>query len=260
MPEWLKDLLDLFKPKPPGPSPGPRPNVQTLQYAPGLSLDFASAGPGVKPLVILIHGGGWQSGERRRMHPYAPSLLAAGYHCASIDYRLAPANRWPSQREDAVKAYQYLMGRSESLGIDRTRVAVVGKSSGGHIGAMLAMTTSAYIRCLALVSAALDLNGVPTPKQDAALDALFGERRSPHLMADASPVNHVRRSVPPTLLIHGGSDTYVTPSQSATMRRALELAEVPNRFELVFGEDHTFSQAAQEKERAWIVQWFKEHL
>lgn len=264
MPAWLKSLLDLFSPSRPEPGPLPAGKMRTLEYAPGLKLDFASAGSGLRPLVILIHGGGWMHGTRANMRPYGPALLGAGYHVASIDYRLAPANKWPAQREDAVKAWEYLNGRTATLGIDPGRIAVLGKSSGAQIGAMLALTTYARIRCLSLVSGPLYLGEKPlaqmTSKQRQALEAEFGPSPSPKVLADASPVSFVTSSTPPTLLIHGQADPLVPYSQSVAMQRALDVAGVPNELHLLRGEDHQFTATAQQQERNWLVSWFRVHL
>lgn len=256
MTNWWSSIIDWFNPKP------PRPGVQTFtyDYTHRLQLDFASAGPGAKPLVLLIHGGGWSKEDRSNMKSYGPSLIRAGYHCASIDYRLAPDDRWPAQLHDAVQSYNFLLGRAQSLGIDKDRVSVVGKSAGGHIGAMMALTTQCRIKTVASTAGALDLRGEATRHQREILDAAFGPNPSPSYLAECSPVEHVRRGVCPFLLIHGMADPLVPHVASVNMQRMLEMCEVPNETHLLPGEKHTFSKAAMLKERELIVAWFSKHL
>jgi acetyl esterase/lipase len=93
------------------------------------------------PVVIFIHGGSLQAaGERRSSPAYqgvcAP-LVAAGIGCATIDYRLAPASRWPAMPDDVAAAVKWVKTNIASRGGDPGRVFLFGHSSGCELAAVV---------------------------------------------------------------------------------------------------------------------------
>jgi acetyl esterase/lipase len=92
------------------------------------------------PLVVFMHGGGWTSGSLDTYDWLASSIARdAGVVVASVDYRLAPAHRWPAAAEDSYAATVDLVSRGAELGADTSRVAVVGDSAGGNLAAVVAL-------------------------------------------------------------------------------------------------------------------------
>jgi acetyl esterase/lipase len=103
-----------------------------------------AAGP--KPLVIYIHGGGWNSGHTRHSgalanFPLAMAKFAAeGFVVASLEYRLTGEAPFPAQLQDARAAIRFLKANAAKYGIDPARVGVWGGSAGGHLAALAALT------------------------------------------------------------------------------------------------------------------------
>src|SRR5918993_4333174 len=95
-------------------------------------------GGGPHPLVILIHGGAWRDGHQHLYVQELGQLASLGYVATSISYRLTPTYRFPAAIEDVQCAIRFLRAKSDSLGIDPTRVALVGASAGGHLAALAA--------------------------------------------------------------------------------------------------------------------------
>ncbi|MGX1703087.1 alpha/beta hydrolase [Microbacterium sp. NPDC055357] len=95
---------------------------------------------GTPPLVVLIHGGGWTSGSLDT-YDWLGSSIASGVQAvvASLDYRLAPGARWPAAADDSYHAIVDLVGRGSELGVDASRLAVVGDSAGGNLAAVVAL-------------------------------------------------------------------------------------------------------------------------
>ena len=116
----------------------PKP-VETWQFAEPagepLRLDFYRSGTrDHAPCVIMVHGGGWDSGERGEFSEFNHFLAARGYAVAALDYRLAPNAPWPAQREDVGAALEYLRAHASELGVDprdRADRALGGRRVGG---------------------------------------------------------------------------------------------------------------------------------
>ncbi len=100
---------------------------------------YRPAGPGPHPLYLFIHGGGWCAGTVEERDPRCRAI-SAGAAClvASVDYRLAPENQYPTPLDDCEAALGWLLDRAGDLGIDPSRVAVGGESAGGNLAAALA--------------------------------------------------------------------------------------------------------------------------
>ena len=90
--------------------------------------------------ILHMHGGGYVSGSAFDLIP-AHRRLAMELDCVivSVDYRLAPETRFPGAIEDCYAALAWLAGEAEVLGIDRSRIGVMGESAGGGLAAALAL-------------------------------------------------------------------------------------------------------------------------
>ncbi|WP_240652068.1 alpha/beta hydrolase [Variovorax gossypii] len=94
----------------------------------------------VLPVLIYFHGGGFTVGNIRT-HDTLCRVLSAKSGCAvmSIDYRLAPAHKFPTASNDAWDAFQFIAKQGASLGLDPSRLAVGGDSAGGTLAAVCAI-------------------------------------------------------------------------------------------------------------------------
>lgn len=97
-------------------------------------------GTGPFPLYVFLHGGGWCQGTVDERDPRCRAI-SAGASCvvASVDYRLAPENTYPTPGEDCYAALTWLVDHADDLGVDRSRVAVGGESAGGNLAAVLCL-------------------------------------------------------------------------------------------------------------------------
>jgi len=117
--------------------PGFRPLRLDLYLAPG-----ATNKP--HPLVIFVHGGGWQSGHTRHSGAFADwpgvlaSLAARGYVVASVEYRLSGEAHFPAAIQDVKSAIRYLRAHSSEYRIDPARAVIWGGSAGGQLAALAA--------------------------------------------------------------------------------------------------------------------------
>lgn len=142
-----------------GRSPGHNPVTDLLLggVAPGVTLtDGVAAGavgplairvyrPGDAveaslPLVVNIHGGGWVLGSLDQSDWLCSNVAASvGAVVVSIEYRLAPAHRWPAAAEDCYSALVDIAARAGELGADPQRLAVMGDSAGGNLAAVVSL-------------------------------------------------------------------------------------------------------------------------
>ena len=212
---------------------------------------------GRRPAVLFVHGGGFVTGHSRMMgaekdFPARLAVLAAkGYVVASMEYRLAPKDRFPAQVRDAKAAVAWLRGHSEEYGIDPRRIAIWGSSAGGMIAASVG--TSCGVRDLDpestgaggsdnCVQAVADWFG-PTSADSDRLSAIYlGCLASLNCDADrmkaASPISHISRDDPPTQILHGDSDDLVPLAESKAFEQALRAAGVEVEFRVIEGAGH----------------------
>src|SRR5207244_2310928 len=79
-----------------------------------------------RPCIIVIHGGGWDSGDRRQLPELNHRLVALGYVVAAIDYRLAPRWQWPAPKVDTLAALAWLKANAGRLGCDAASFVLLG--------------------------------------------------------------------------------------------------------------------------------------
>ncbi len=92
------------------------------------------------PVLVWYHGGGWVLGSLDSVdHTCRELANTANCLVVSVDYRLAPENKFPASPDDCVAAYQWVLANAESFGGDPRRVAVGGDSAGGNLAAVVCL-------------------------------------------------------------------------------------------------------------------------
>jgi len=218
-----------------------------------LKLDVSvPEGEGPFPIAILVHGGGWSSGDKSQVHVPPTKRLTDKFTWFSIDYRLAPAHHWPACIDDVRQAIRWVKAHAAEYKGDPQRIAVIGYSAGGHLAAFAAVTAKQDTKVQAAVILAgptflladCERRGQVSP----ALQALFD--RGPELdnaargiLRNASPVSNLYGDLPPFLLIHGTLDESVLYSQSENFQALLNELNFPCEIVTIPGAGHNI--------RAW---------
>jgi len=93
------------------------------------------------PVLIAVHGGGWQIGDRKFYANWGAYLAKNGYAVFAIEYRLMKpgVKTWPGAVYDAKAAVQYVRAQASELGVDPARIGLIGDSAGAHLGALVAL-------------------------------------------------------------------------------------------------------------------------
>ncbi|MFC9918984.1 alpha/beta hydrolase [Agromyces binzhouensis] len=230
------------------------------------------------PAIVLLHGGGFVDGDRvgGGMRALCRQMSDRGVATFSIDYRLAPDHRYPSQVEDASHAIEWLRApeQVERFGIDPARIGVFGSSAGAIIAQSIGMAGSGPTDVGARVSAVVSLSGVslmteealglgePSPEAiNLILNYLGCTTASAVNCAQAeaaSPLGQVDSSDPPTMLVTGAQE-FVPVEQAQRMQEALLAAGVPAELVVVDGSRHGV-QLLRNDVRAAVVEFFATHL
>lgn len=201
-------------------------------------LDFTPAERPGAPLVLFIHGGGWSLGDMAMAGHMAVHFHGAGYAFASVDYRLVPDANPAEQAEDVAAALARLLADAPRLGIDRTRVMIIGHSAGAHLAALVG-TDPAYLarQHLPVSTIAgvvlLDGAGYDVPAQMAHAGPLLGSlyRRAfgtdPAFQARVSPIRQAAAPNAGRFLIFHIASRADSGAQSARLGEVLRAAGTP---------------------------------
>jgi len=102
---------------------------------------YAPKGLDKAPVLVAVHGGGWQVGDRKFYSNWGPYLARNGYAVFAIEYRLMKpgVKTYPGSVYDAKAAVQYVRAKAAELGVDPERIGMVGDSAGAHLSALVAL-------------------------------------------------------------------------------------------------------------------------
>lgn len=223
---------------------------------------YRPANPEAMPVVLLIHGGGWHSGRREHMEDFAEALVADGYAAFTIDYRLVPQSRFPSQLDDVREALRWLQANAATLRVDGTRIAVWGYSAGAHLAALLALAErNPSLRAVVAGGLPADLVAMrASPLVEDLLGGSYAALGEPRFR-QASPRYHVDAGDPPVFLFHARWDRIVAPQQALDMQTALRAAGVPNELVWMEGRGHVlgfyFNDAAVAAAVRFLDRWLR---
>jgi acetyl esterase/lipase len=215
--------------------------VRDLAYCDGPDADpkkhrldlFLPAGAEQVPVLMWIHGGGWQMGDRWLFASVGRRFAEAGIGFAAISYRLSPEVRHPAHVQDCAAAFAWLHAHVAEYGGDPARLFVSGQSAGGHLTALLALDPR-YLRALAVpagaIQGAIAMSGVyeipALPAHTAGMAAMFPAAfgSEPEACRAASPVAHVGNLACPMLVITETEDPGIIRANMRALRTAAEKA------------------------------------
>ena len=203
------------------------------------------------PALIFVHGGGWRAGDRASFAPGEQGFASTGrrfaglgYAVFSVDYRLAPAFRFPAQLADVRAAIRWVRAHSRRYRVDGRRLGLFGVSAGGNLAALAALrgrgdlASGTRVRALVVWSSPMDLLRFASAGRPQVAEYLGCSAAScPGRYRAASPTSWVDPSDPPTLIANGTSEI-VPLVQAQALARRLHAAGVSSRLLVIPGARH----------------------
>lgn len=207
----------------------------------------AGRNTGTTKVIILIHGGGWMEGDKADFAPYISLVQEklAGYAIFNINYRLASSgnNLFPAQENDVKAAVEFIYSKRNEYRLS-DKFVYLGASAGGHLSLLQAYKYNSPIKPKAVVSffGPTDLAALYNTNVLAAAILFQATGTTPGsnsaLYQQSSPAAFVNSSAPPTLLLQGGADPLVPPSQATSLQTLLNNVSVPNQYVFYPSEGH----------------------
>ncbi|MEZ0484349.1 alpha/beta hydrolase fold domain-containing protein [Fibrella aquatica] len=216
----------------------------------------------LRPAVLVIHGGGWRSGDRSQHIPLAQRLAAAGYVAVTVEYRLSTEALYPAAVHDLKSAVRWLRANAKTYAIDTARIAAVGFSAGGQLAALMGATGNPAARGKAApalegegchqeastaIQAVVDLDGLlafdhpesgegDDSKSTSAATYWFGGPKTEKLAQwhEASALTYVHLQTAPILFINSSVDRMHAGRDD--LRKQLSKRGI-------YSEEHTFPEA-----------------
>jgi acetyl esterase/lipase len=229
---------------------------------------------GKSPVVINIHGGGWNHGVKESQTGFN-TFFKMGYAVANMEYRLTGQATAPAAVEDARCALIYLIQHAQELNIDINKIVVMGGSSGGHLALMAGLLGNDHRfdnNCKGVenikVAAIIDKYGI-TDVWDWGYGTRITSKSATNWLGDkakdkefamlVSPIKYVNKNSPPTFIVHGDADPTVPYQQSVDLYKKFTEAGVKTKFMTVEGGLHgKFTKEKNSEVNKAIADFLKE--
>ena len=244
----------------------------------------------LKPAIVYFPGGGFTTSSYEKFIEMRMALAKAGFVVASAEYRTVP-DKFPALVIDGKAAVRFLRAHATQFGIDTTRIGVIGDSAGGYVSQMLGTTNGEkafdqgdYLNQSSDVQAAVTIYGISNllnigegyseqiqqvHASPAVTEALlvhgpaFASFPGASILSDpkkameASPLGHIKKNMPPFLIMHGTNDKLVSPVQSDQLFEALTKKGNNATYIKVEGAGHGDLYWFQKPIIEKVVDWFQ---
>ncbi|RXM42288.1 alpha/beta hydrolase [Flavobacterium sp. YO64] len=212
------------------------------------------------PAVIMIHGGGWRSGNKSQMNPLGQEIASKGYSCFTIEYRLSLEAKYPYGVYDVKNAIRFIKDNAKKFNVDPNKIAVLGCSSGGQMAALIGTTNgiSAFddpsnkSKSSSKVNAIINVDGIlafrhPESSEGEMASFWLGgsyEEKTEN-WKNASALSHANKNTPPILFINSSIDRFHAGRD--------DMIKILNQYK-IYSEVHTIENSPHS---FWFFQpWF----
>lgn len=201
-------------------------------------------------VIILVHGGGWTLQDKSDFTPYVDTLKKRlpQYAIFNINYRLATgsSNFFPAQENDVKAALEFIFSKIADYKVSQ-KFVLLGASAGAHLSLLQAYKYTLPVKIKAVVdffgpTDMIDMYNNPASSwaPASAIAAIVGATptSNPVLYQQSSPINFVTAQSPPTIILQGGADVLVSPSQSIALNNKLQTLGVAHQYVFYPSENH----------------------
>jgi len=217
-----------------------------------LDVYFNPASTTPTPVIINIHGGGWNHGIKEGQGGFN-TFFNAGFAVANVEYRLVNVAKAPGAIEDIRSAMDYLILHAKELNIDPKRIVLMGGSAGAHLALMGGFLENdrrfdtyckgkENMKVAAIISKYAPSDFVDKTDKfytyKSLLNWMGDNMEDPGFRASISPVTYINKNNPPVFIVHGNADPIVPYEQSVKLHQKLDKAGVYNEFITVEGGKH----------------------
>lgn len=237
-----------------------------------------------RPAIVVIHGGSWNGGTRSDFPAWNAWLVQQGFAVFDIDYRLSPQPNWQTATRDVQEAVRWIKRRADVHHVDPGRIALLGRSAGGHLALLAAYTAvakdalpdssghDASVQAVVSFYGPADLAwGYANPANPKVIDGQATLRNftgstptlNPEVYELASPIHHATPAQPATLLIHGLKDQLVRSAHTTRLMQVLTDSEKHRALYLPYaqhGFDYNFNGWGAQLSKEMILNHLTTHL
>lgn len=211
----------------------------------------ASKAP-LKPVIVFVYGGAWTVGNKDDYLFVGESFAKAGYVTVVINYRLAPAHKYPEYVQDTALALKWVNTHIQQYGGNPQQLIVMGHSAGAF-NVVEAVDNQQWLKEVNLpVSNIKAVIGIAGPySYDFRTDGTRNAFPANLTPAEVMPDRHVRADAPPHLLLTGSNDKRVKLSNTQKMQAALQQQHIAVQHEVVQGASHVSIMASVANRLSW---------
>jgi len=217
-----------------------------------LDVYYNPASSKATPVIINIHGGGWNHGTKESQSGFN-TFFKAGFAVANVEYRMVDVAKAPGAIEDIRSAMDYLILHAKELNIDPTRIVLMGGSAGAHLALMAGFLENdrrfdtyckgkENMKVAAIISKYAPSDFVDKTDKfytyKSLLNWMGDKAEDAAFRASISPVTYISKNNPPVFIVHGDADPIVPYEQSVMLHQKLDKAGVYNEFITVEGGKH----------------------
>ncbi len=225
---------------------------------------------GKRPCMLIVHGGGWISGNKALLEPFAIALAGQGYVTVTIEYRFSEEALYPAAVIDINSAMRWMNKNAKAYQIDRNKISIMGSSAGGQLATLIGVTADSDLfvdkdylpKVKTKIHSIVDLDGVIAfihplseeggkPGKPGASTKWFGIHYSKDSTKwiEASPLTYVGKKTPPTLFIASKYPRFNAGRE--------DMMSIMNQYD-IYSEKHVFEDAPHSY---WLFNpWFEPTL
>ena len=224
------------------------------------------------PFIVMIHGGGWNGGDKSDFTAYVDTIKRRmpEYAVFNINYRLSAnsTNTFPTQENDVKAAVEFIASKTSEYNISNNMV-LLGASAGGHLALLQGYKYTSPIKPLAIVDffGPADLTEMynhpasdNVPQQLVAYVIGTTPTDNPELYQQSSPINFITSNAAPTIIFQGGNDPLVAASQSQTLYSKLQQAGVASQLVFYPNESHGWTGPTLSDSFDKLIVFLTEHV